>query len=92
MSKNKHFSIISTIEFHFNNSRERDFSFNSFLPEFKRLQKKRSKMSIEKKNDTSIIFNINSSDITAFRASINEIINFGRVITDSIEIVSNSKK
>jgi len=92
MSKNGYFSIKSTIEFHFANSQIRDFSFNSFLPEFERLQTKRSKISIEKKNEIGIVFKIISSDITAFRASINEIINFGRVITDSIEIVSNSKK
>lgn len=91
MSKNISFSIKSTIEFQFNTSQTRDISFNSFLPEFKRLQTKRSKISIEKKNSSNIVFEIISSDITAFRASINEIISFGKVITESMKIVDNSK-
>ena len=91
MNKNNFFSIKSKIEFRFNNTRIRDLSFNSFLPEFQRLKTKRSKISIEKKNDFSIIFEIISNDITAFRASINEIISFGKIITDSIMIVDNPK-
>ncbi|MFX0002414.1 MAG: KEOPS complex subunit Pcc1 [Candidatus Hodarchaeota archaeon] len=91
MNKNNFFSIKSKIEFRFNNTRIRDLSFNSFLPEFQRLKTKRSKISIEKKNDLSIIFEIISNDITAFRASINEIISFGKIITDSIMIVDNPK-
>jgi len=91
MSKNISFSIKSTIEFQFNTSQTRDISFNSFLPEFKQLQTKRSKISIEKKNSLNIVFEIKSSDITAFRASINEIISFGKVITESMKIVDNSK-
>ncbi|MFX1386723.1 MAG: KEOPS complex subunit Pcc1 [Promethearchaeota archaeon] len=92
MNKNNNFSIKSTIEFQFESSQIRDISFNSFLPEFKRLKKKRSNILVEKKNDTSLIFMIKSYDITAFRASINEVINFGKVITDSMKIVDNSKK
>ncbi|MFW9968692.1 MAG: KEOPS complex subunit Pcc1 [Candidatus Odinarchaeota archaeon] len=91
MNENNNFSINSIIEFQFNSSQVRESSFNSFLPEFKRLNTERSKISIEKKNSRCIIFEIKSSDITAFRASVNEIINFGKVITDSIKIVENSK-
>ncbi len=91
MSKNNYFSINSIIEFQFNNSQIRDISYNSFLPEFKRLKTKRSEISIEKKNSLSIVFDIKSSDITAFRASVNEIISFGKIITESIKIVDNSK-
>ena len=60
------------------------------LPEFNKLQTKRSKVIMEKKNDTSLIFRIRSNDITAFRASINEIISFGKVVTNSFEIVDSS--
>ncbi len=91
MSKNNYFSIKSVIEFKFETSQMRDISFNSFLPEFKRLKTKRSEISIEKKNNSSIIFEISSSDITAFRASVNEITSFGKVITESMKIVDNSK-
>ncbi len=91
MSKNNYFSIKSTIEFQFETSQIRDISFNSFLPEFKRLKTKRSEISMEKKENLNIIFEIRSSDITAFRASVNEITSFGKIITDSIKIVDNSK-
>ena len=90
MNKNNYFSIKSTIELQFKTSQIRDISYNSFLPEFNKLQTKRSKVIMEKKNDSSLIFKIRSNDITAFRASINEIISLGKVITNSLEIVGNS--
>ena len=90
MSRNYGFSIKSTIEFNFESSRIRDISYESFLPEFKKLQTKRSQISIEKKNENIIVFEIQSNDITAYRASINEIISFGKVIANSLEIVNNS--
>lgn len=90
MSKNNYFTIKSTIKFQFANSQNREISFNSFLPEFDRLQTKRSKISIEKKNDDSIVFKIESNDITAFRASINEIISFGKVVDNCIKITKIS--
>jgi tRNA threonylcarbamoyladenosine modification (KEOPS) complex Pcc1 subunit len=43
-----------------------------------------------KKEEYSLIFQINSNDITAFRASINEIISFGKVIDNTLKIVENS--
>ncbi|MFW9998972.1 MAG: KEOPS complex subunit Pcc1 [Candidatus Hermodarchaeota archaeon] len=90
MSNNKYFSINSSIEFKFESSKIRDISYNSFLPEFKKLQTKRSQISMEKMNDKRIVFVIISNDITAFRASVNEIISFGKVITNSLKIVDNS--
>lgn len=90
MNQNKSFSIKSKIEFQFNTKQIRDISYNSFFPEFNKLQTKRSKVSMEKKNDCSIIFEIKSNDITAFRASINEIISFGKVIANSLNIIDNS--
>jgi len=90
MSKKKYFSIKSTVEFQFDNSQIREISFTSFLPEFNRLQTKRSTILMEKKNDVCIIFKIESSDITAFRASINEIISFGKVVDNCIKITKIS--
>jgi tRNA threonylcarbamoyladenosine modification (KEOPS) complex Pcc1 subunit len=90
MNKNNSFSVKSTIEFNFESSRIRDISYNSFLPEFKKLQTMRSEISMKKKNDTIIIFEIKSKDITAYRASINEIISFGKVISNSMGIVKKS--
>lgn len=90
MSKNNYFSIKCTIEFNFESSRIRDISYESFLPEFKKLQKKRSQISMTKRNEKIILFEIKSNDITAYRASINEIISFGKVIANSLKIVNNS--
>ena len=90
MNKNSCFSIKSTLEFNFESSRIRDISYNSFLPEFKKLQSRRSQISMEKRNKNTILFKISSNDITAYRASVNEIISFGKIITNSLEIVNNS--
>lgn len=90
MSNDNYFSIESTIELKFGSSHIRDISYKSFSPEFKKTQTKRSQISMEKKNDTSIVFEIKSNDITAFRASINEIISFGKVITNTLKIVDTS--
>ena len=90
MSQANSFSIESTIEFQFKSSKIRDISYNSFLPEFTKLQTKRSEVFMEKKNDNFIVFNLKCNDITAFRASINEIISFGKVIDNTSKIVDNS--
>ncbi|MHA2430744.1 MAG: KEOPS complex subunit Pcc1 [Promethearchaeota archaeon] len=85
MSNNNYYTIKSTVEFNFTNSHLCEISYNSFLPELDERKSKRSKMSMEKK-DSSLIFNIESKDITAFRATINEIIGFGKIINNSLRI------
>ncbi len=90
MDQNKYFTLKSTIELKFKNPNTRNISYNSFLPDLNNLQTKRSSISIEKINNDSIIFNIKSKDNTAFRASINEIISFGKIIENSLKIVENS--
>jgi tRNA threonylcarbamoyladenosine modification (KEOPS) complex Pcc1 subunit len=86
MSQSKLFTIESTIELNFENSDLRDFSYNSFIPELNKLQTNRSKILLDKKNQQQLIFQIESKDITAFRASMNEIISFGKIIENTIEI------
>ena len=90
MNQSKIFSIESLVELKFNNSETRDISYNSFIPGIKKLQTNRSKVFIEKKPPNVLIFKIESNDITAFRASINEIISFGKVIDDTISITEVS--
>ncbi|MFX0036119.1 MAG: KEOPS complex subunit Pcc1 [Candidatus Hermodarchaeota archaeon] len=90
MNQINSFSINSIIELKFTTSKLRDISYDAFLPEFKKLQTKRSKVSMEKKNENFLIFKIKSNDITSFRASINEIISFGKVLTNSLKIVDNT--
>ncbi|MHA2038324.1 MAG: KEOPS complex subunit Pcc1 [Promethearchaeota archaeon] len=90
MNQNSIFSITSSIELKFNNSEMRDISYNSFIPGIEKLQTNRSKVLIEKKNSNILIFKIESNDITAFRASINEIVSFGKIIDNTIRITEIS--
>ena len=90
MTPNYPFSIKSTVELKFNDFHTRDISYNSFIPEIEKLQTKRSKVMIEKKNSTIILFKVESSDITAFRASMNEIISFGKVIDNTLKLTETS--
>ncbi len=85
MSRNNYYLIKSTVELQFNNSELCEISHNSFLPEFDKLQTRRSKVSMEKTEDI-LTFHIESTDITAFRASINEIIGLGKIIEGILEI------
>jgi tRNA threonylcarbamoyladenosine modification (KEOPS) complex Pcc1 subunit len=79
------FTIKSRVEFVFNEPQTCDFSYNAFLPEFNKLNTKRSKLKMEKKQK-SLIIDIESSDITAFRASISEIIGLGKIINGTMKI------
>lgn len=88
MSNNNYYTIKSTVEFNFKNSHLCEISYNSFLPELDERKSRRSKITMEKK-DSSLIFKIESRDITAFRATINEIIGFGKIITNSLRIAHN---
>lgn len=89
MNKENYYNIKSVIELNFKNPELCEISYNSFLPEFNNRRSTRSKTIIEKKGK-SLIFHIESNDITAFRASINEIINFGKIIEDTVRIIDNS--
>jgi len=90
MNKTNLLIINSTVEFQFKTSELCSFSYNSILPEFKVQKSKRSTISL-KKEENSLIFLIESRDITAFRASINEIISFGRIFEGVLNIVNNTQ-
>lgn len=83
-----HFSIKSSITLIFKNSELCSYCYNSFYPELNSIESNRSSLSMEKK-DNSLIFTIESNDITAFRASVNEIVSFGKVIDQTIHISEN---
>lgn len=89
MNSDNFYKIKSTLEIQFKNSNLCDIAYNSFLPEFKSQKSKRSKISLVKE-ENSLIFHIESNDITAFRASINEIISFGRIIDGVLKIVKKT--
>ncbi|MEJ2252170.1 MAG: KEOPS complex subunit Pcc1 [Candidatus Lokiarchaeota archaeon] len=83
-----YFSIESTLELKFKNFHYRDISYNSFLPGFNKLKTDRSEISMVKEA-SSIIFHIASSDITAYRASVNEIISFGKIVDNTLFLIEN---
>lgn len=90
MNQDNIFSIGSIIELKFNDPQTRDISYNSFIPEIEKLQTKRSKLEIEKRNHNILLFKVESNDITAFRASINEIISFGKIIDNTVRITETT--
>ena len=81
MENQKNFSIESQVVIKFSNPNLCNIAYQSFLPDFNTKSSPRSKIKMEKIH-SSVIFNIISVDITAFRASIIEIINFGRIISE----------
>ena len=85
MNQTNYYSIKSTIELNFDNSHIRDISYNSFLPELSQTRSKRSQTKMEKENNT-LIFSIESTDITAFRASVSDIIGFGKIIEGTLTL------
>jgi len=85
MSNKSIFSIKSEVQLQFNNSQLRDMAYNSFLPEIKKLQTKRSNVTMEKR-DNSLLFDIESTDITAFRASISDIISLGKIVESTFKL------
>ncbi|MBY8988926.1 MAG: hypothetical protein KGD61_10770 [Candidatus Lokiarchaeota archaeon] len=89
MKNDNFYKIKSTLELQFENSNLCDISYNSYLPEFNIQKSKRSTISLLKE-EKSLVFMIESNDITAFRASINEIISFGRVIEGVFKIIEKS--
>lgn len=86
MNQNNYYSINSTIELNFNNSHIRDISYNSFLPELSQTRSKRSQIKMEKVNN-SLLFYIESTDITAFRASVSDIIGLGKIVEGTLKLI-----
>ena len=85
MSNSNVFSIKSSVTLHFDDSQLRDMAYNSFIPEIKKLQTKRSKVTMKKSNNL-LLFDIESTDITAFRASISDIISLGKIIESTLKL------
>lgn len=89
MSDISYYSIESTITFCFDDAEIRDISYESYLPEYKKAKAKRSKIIMEKKEPSFLEFTIQSKDITAFRASMNDIIGFGKIIEKVLELTDS---
>jgi len=90
MNQASSFSIKSRVELEFKTAEIRDISYISFLPEFNKLQTRRSKIIMEKEKNFSLVFKVQSQDITAFRASMNEIISLGKIIDNTLKLAKKS--
>jgi tRNA threonylcarbamoyladenosine modification (KEOPS) complex Pcc1 subunit len=55
------------------------------LPELKKVKSHRSSILMEKRANI-LVFTIESADITAFRASISDIISFGKIIDSTLKL------
>ena len=89
MKQDNYYNIHCIIEFKFNDSHLCNISYNSFLPELDIKRSQRSKIIMEK-HDTNLIFKIESTDITAFRASVNDIIGFGKILDNTLRITNTT--
>ena len=80
--------IISSIKFEFNSASEAEIFYKSFIPEFQDMPMKRSKWTISnpKVDSNEIIFQIDSEDATAFRATINSLIQFANIVEKTINL------
>ncbi len=83
--------IFNTITFRFENPNNASIFYNSFLPEFEDMPLKRSKWEIchPDQNLNEIIFKIQSEDATAFRATINSLVQFANIVEKTINLTKN---
>jgi tRNA threonylcarbamoyladenosine modification (KEOPS) complex Pcc1 subunit len=88
MNSSESFSLTSSVTFSFDDPHIRDYSYNSFLPEYEKFTGKRSEVIMKKEGLDKLLFIINSKDITAFRASMSDIISLGKII-ESIESLTS---
>ena len=80
--------IISSIKFEFNSAKDAEIFYRSFIPEFRDMPMKRSKWTISepKVDSNEILFQIDSEDATAFRATINSLIQFANIVEKTINL------
>ena len=80
--------IINSIKFQFVTDENANIFYTSFMPEFVDMPMKRSKWSISPPSPDSneIIIEIESEDATAFRATINSLIQFAYVVEETINL------
>jgi tRNA threonylcarbamoyladenosine modification (KEOPS) complex Pcc1 subunit len=72
------------------NQEDAEIFLNSFSPEIDTIPMKRASMNIRKENQ-NIFFQIKALDLTAFRASMNSLLQFGNVVDTIIDYVDNGQ-
>ncbi|UYP46262.1 hypothetical protein NEF87_002547 [Candidatus Lokiarchaeum ossiferum] len=82
--------ISTQISFQFDSPEDAQIFYASFLPEFNDMPLKRSHWQVNPpKSESSVIqFHIHAEDATAFRATINSLIQFAHIVEKTIHLTS----
>jgi tRNA threonylcarbamoyladenosine modification (KEOPS) complex Pcc1 subunit len=83
--------ITSTITFHFKTKDDATIFYTSYLPEHGKVVKSRSETLIQQE-ESRIVFTINATDITAYRATVNSLLQFSNVAYKLIERIVSQKE
>ena len=80
--------IDTQISFHFDSYEDAHIFYTSFLPEFNDMPLKRSRWQVQPPSTSSsaIQFDIHAEDATAFRATINSLIQFAHIVEKTIHL------
>ncbi len=80
--------ITTQISFQFDSPEDAQIFYAAFLPEFNDMPLKRSRWQVQPPSPTSstIQFDIQADDATAFRATINSLIQFAHVVEKTIHL------
>lgn len=80
--------ITTQISFQFDSPEDAQIFYTSFLPEFNDMPLKRSQWQVNPpESDSPVIqFNIQAEDATAFRATINSLIQFAHIVEKTIHL------
>ena len=80
--------ITTEISFNFNTPEDAKIFYSSFMPEFHDMPQKRSIWHVSPliKESSEIKFKIQSEDATAFRATINSLIQFAHVVEKTLNL------
>ena len=87
---NSEWIIDCTFSLKFPTENDAAIFYNSYMPEHGTIPKKRSEISVQL-SGIAIIFTLKAKDITAFRASMNSILQFGNVVYKVVEKVDSIK-
>ena len=74
----------------FDTKEDASIFYASYMPEHGTLPRNRSHVALQQSME-NIIFTINAKDVTAFRATINSILQFGNIVFKVIEKVDSLK-
>ncbi|MBN2154789.1 MAG: hypothetical protein JW776_01935 [Candidatus Lokiarchaeota archaeon] len=82
--------IYCDLTLEFKSAQDASIFYSSYLPEHGTMPKKRSKVTLAQ-NEAKIIFSVKAMDITAFRATINSLLQFSNVVFRIVEKVDSLK-